>query len=95
MVEESLPDLEIPQATVSTAWPGADPDTIEQEVTEVLENELSTLHTHFFAAPPSRRNRRRRRGVQGTDAFASNRTPRCSPCWNTPPHRPNRPWWSC
>jgi len=43
LVKESLPDLEIPQATVSTFWPGADPQTIEQEVTEKIENELSTL----------------------------------------------------
>jgi len=43
LVKESLPDLEIPQATVSTFWPGADPQTIEQEVTEKIEKELATL----------------------------------------------------
>ena len=43
LVKESLPDLAIPQATVSTWWPGADPQTIEQEVTEELERELSGL----------------------------------------------------
>ncbi|QDU92584.1 efflux RND transporter permease subunit [Lignipirellula cremea] len=43
LVKESLPDLEIPQATVSTYWPGADPQTIEQEVTEKIEDELATL----------------------------------------------------
>lgn len=43
LVKESLPDLEIPQATVSTFWPGADPQTMEQDVTEKIENELSTL----------------------------------------------------
>ncbi|MCR9116805.1 MAG: efflux RND transporter permease subunit [bacterium] len=43
LVKESLPDLEIPQATISTYWPGADPQTIEQEVTEKIETELSTL----------------------------------------------------
>jgi hypothetical protein len=30
MVKESYPDLAIPQATVETEWPGADPETIEQ-----------------------------------------------------------------
>lgn len=43
LVKESLPDLEIPQATISTYWPGADPQTIEQEVTEKIEEELATL----------------------------------------------------
>ncbi|QGJ68525.1 Efflux RND transporter permease subunit [Planctomycetales bacterium 10988] len=43
LVKESLPDLEIPQATISTFWPGADPQTIEQEVTEIIEKELTTL----------------------------------------------------
>ncbi|KAA1261903.1 Swarming motility protein SwrC [Rubripirellula obstinata] len=43
LVKESLPDLAIPQATISTFWPGADPQTIEQEVTEKIENELSSL----------------------------------------------------
>jgi multidrug efflux pump subunit AcrB len=43
LVKESLPDLEIPQATISTFWPGADPQTIEQDVTGKIENELSTL----------------------------------------------------
>ncbi|BDS05657.1 acriflavin resistance protein [Oceaniferula spumae] len=40
LVKESLPDLDIPQATVVTSWPGADPQTIEQEVTEKLEKEI-------------------------------------------------------
>lgn len=43
LVKESLPDLAIPQATISTYWPGADPQTIEQEVTDKIENELSSL----------------------------------------------------
>ncbi len=43
LVKESLPDLAIPQATISTFWPGADPQTIEQEVTDKIENELSSL----------------------------------------------------
>lgn len=43
LVKESLPDLAIPQATISTFWRGADPQTIEQEVTDKIENELSSL----------------------------------------------------
>lgn len=43
LVKESLPDLEIPQATVTTFWAGADPQTIEQEVTEPIEKEIKTL----------------------------------------------------
>lgn len=43
MVKESLPDLAIPQATISTFWAGADPETIEQEVTKKIENELTSL----------------------------------------------------
>ena len=43
LVKESLPDLDIPQATIVTVWPGADPQTIEQEVTEKIEKEIKTL----------------------------------------------------
>ena len=43
LVKESLPDLAIPQATVMTAWPGADPGSVEQEVTTPLEKEIKTL----------------------------------------------------
>lgn len=43
LVKESIPDLEIPIASVTTAYPGADPQTIEEQVTQVIEDELSTL----------------------------------------------------
>lgn len=43
LVKESLPDLDIPQATISTQWAGADPQTIEQEITEKLEKEIKTV----------------------------------------------------
>ena len=43
LVKESLPDLAIPQATITTSWPGADPETIEQEVTEAIEKEVQGL----------------------------------------------------
>lgn len=39
LTKESLPDLEIPQATVMTFWSGTDPQTIEQEITNKLEKE--------------------------------------------------------
>lgn len=43
LVKESLPDLDIPQATITTTWPGADPQTMEEQVTEVIEDEVTTL----------------------------------------------------
>ena len=43
LIKESLPDLDIPQATVTTTWPGADPQTLEQQVTQEIEDELNTL----------------------------------------------------
>ena len=43
LTKESLPDLDIPQATITTAWPGADPRTIEEQVTQELEDEITTL----------------------------------------------------
>lgn len=43
LVKESLPDLDIPQATITTAWPGADPQTIEEQVTQMIEDEIATL----------------------------------------------------
>ncbi|MDY3197930.1 MAG: efflux RND transporter permease subunit [Pseudomonadaceae bacterium] len=43
LVKESLPDLDIPQATITTAWPGADPRTIEEQVTDIIEDEVTTL----------------------------------------------------
>lgn len=43
LVKESLPDLDIPQATITTSWPGADPLTMEEQVTDVIEDELTTL----------------------------------------------------
>ncbi|MEQ3622816.1 MAG: efflux RND transporter permease subunit [Marinobacter sp.] len=43
LVKESLPDLDIPMAIITTAWPGADPTTIESQVTKELEDEIATL----------------------------------------------------
>lgn len=39
--KEIYPDLEIPQATISTKWEGADPETIEQLITNKLEKNLN------------------------------------------------------
>ena len=36
IVKEAAPDLAIPQATVQTEWPGADPETIEKQVTNKI-----------------------------------------------------------
>ncbi len=43
LVKESLPDLDIPQATITTTWPGADPQTMEKQVTDKIETELTGL----------------------------------------------------
>jgi len=43
LVKEAYPDLDIPQATITTAWPGADPQTIEEQVTQKLEDEIATI----------------------------------------------------
>ncbi|MCB5161687.1 efflux RND transporter permease subunit [Marinomonas algarum] len=43
LTKESLPDLDIPNATVTTLWAGADPQTIEEQVTQKLEDEITTL----------------------------------------------------
>ena len=43
LVKESLPDLNIPQATITTTWAGADPRTMEEQVTDIIEDEVTTL----------------------------------------------------
>ena len=43
LVKESTPDLEIPQATVVVEWPGADPETIENQVANELETALKSV----------------------------------------------------
>jgi multidrug efflux pump subunit AcrB len=45
LTKESLPDLEIPQATIMTFWSGTDPQTIEQEVTDKIEKEIKTINS--------------------------------------------------
>ncbi len=43
IVKEATPDLAMPQATVQTEWPGADPETIEKLVTGEIEKQLKSI----------------------------------------------------
>lgn len=43
MVKESNPDIEVAIASVTTAWGGADPETIEQQITNELEKEIKSV----------------------------------------------------
>ncbi|MBO1346560.1 MAG: efflux RND transporter permease subunit [Hormoscilla sp. GUM202] len=43
MVKEGDPDIDQAFARVTTIWPGADPETIENQVTDKLEKELKSL----------------------------------------------------
>ncbi len=43
LVRENYPDLEIPQALITTEWPGASPEQVEKEVTKYLEDEIRGL----------------------------------------------------
>jgi multidrug efflux pump len=38
-----LPDIDFPIVSVVTALPGADPEVVEKEVTEILEEEINTI----------------------------------------------------
>ena len=40
---DQLPNVDIPIVTVTTVLPGADPETIEKDVTEPLEEVLNTV----------------------------------------------------
>ncbi len=43
IVKEAAPDLAIPQATVQTEWAGADPETIEKQITSEIEKKIKSL----------------------------------------------------
>lgn len=43
MTKQSNPDINIAVATVTTTWLGADPQTIEQQVTDEIETEISSV----------------------------------------------------
>jgi len=38
-----MPDVEFPFVTVQVVYPGASPETVEGEITEILEDEISTI----------------------------------------------------
>ncbi|MCT7983029.1 efflux RND transporter permease subunit [Laspinema sp. A4] len=43
MVKEGDPDINVAIASIETIWPGADPETIENQITDKIENELKSL----------------------------------------------------
>lgn len=43
LVKEALPALNIPQASITTVWSGADPRSVEEQVTDLIEDEITTL----------------------------------------------------
>ncbi|MGK7897099.1 MAG: efflux RND transporter permease subunit, partial [Xenococcus sp. (in: cyanobacteria)] len=43
MVKEGNPDINVAIATIQTNWGGADPETIENQITDKLEKELKSL----------------------------------------------------
>lgn len=43
MVKEGDPDINVAIATIETTWGGADPETIENQVTDKIEKELKSL----------------------------------------------------
>ncbi|WP_062270521.1 efflux RND transporter permease subunit [Endozoicomonas arenosclerae] len=43
MVKESMPDMSMANANITTVWAGGDSQTIEQEITNKLEKELKSL----------------------------------------------------
>lgn len=43
LVKEALPALDIPQASITTTWAGADPRSVESEITDRIEDEITTL----------------------------------------------------
>ena len=43
MTKQSNPDIDIAVANITTTWAGADPQTIEQQVTDEIETEISSV----------------------------------------------------
>ena len=43
MVKEADPDIKIAKAMITTTWGGADPETIESQITDKIEKELKSL----------------------------------------------------
>lgn len=44
LVKEALPALDIPQASITTVWSGADPRSVEEQITDLIEDEITTLN---------------------------------------------------
>ena len=47
MVKEGNPDINFAIATIQTNWGGADPETIENQVTDKIEKELKGLRPSY------------------------------------------------
>ncbi|MGB6295776.1 MAG: efflux RND transporter permease subunit [Rivularia sp. (in: cyanobacteria)] len=43
MIKEADPDIKIAKAMITTTWGGADPETIESQITDKIETELKSL----------------------------------------------------
>ena len=43
MTKQSQPDIDIAVANITTVWPGADPQSIEQQVTDEIETEITSV----------------------------------------------------
>ena len=43
MVKEGNPDINVAIANIETTWGGADPETIENQITDKIEKELKSL----------------------------------------------------
>jgi multidrug efflux pump subunit AcrB len=43
LIKESYPDLKIPIALVTTAWPGAAPELVEKQITNRIEESIKSL----------------------------------------------------
>lgn len=43
MVKEGEPEIKVAIASIETVWPGADPETIENQITDKIETELKSL----------------------------------------------------
>ena len=53
---EAYPEISPPQVTVQTNYPGANADTVERTVTQVIEQQLSGLDHLLYFTSTSRSN---------------------------------------
>lgn len=54
--QELLPSLEVPQASIVTAYPGASPEVVDAQVSEIIENEARVLNNLVNVTSTSRAN---------------------------------------